>query len=84
MAFFDVRVFNPIAKRYVHTDTSETYQLNEKEKKNYSKGILEVEHDSFTPIVISAYGRIEKRGNKFYNPLAELANRWWHHGFEEN
>ena len=75
MAFFDVRVFNPIAKRYVHTDTSETYQLNEKEKKNYSKGILEVEHDSFTPIVISAYGRIKKRGNKFYNPLAELANR---------
>ena len=75
MAFFDVRVFNPIAKRYVHIDTSESYQLNEKEKKNYNEGILEVEHYSFTPIVISAYGGIEKRGNKFYNPLAELANR---------
>ena len=54
MAFFDVRVFNPIAKRYVHIDTSEAYQLNEKEKKNYNEGILEVEHYSFTPIVISA------------------------------
>ena len=33
MAFFDVRVFNPIAKRYVHMDTSKACQLNEKGKK---------------------------------------------------
>ena len=38
MAFLDVRVFNPIAKRYVHT--SKAYQLNKKEKKkNYNERI---------------------------------------------
>ena len=34
MAFFEVTVFNPIAKRYVHLDFSKEYQLNEKNKKN--------------------------------------------------
>ena len=48
-------------------------QLNEKEKKkNYKERILEVEHGSFTPIVVSAYVGIRKEGNKFYNRLAEL------------
>ena len=48
MAFYDVRVFNPIARRCVHMDTSKAYQLNEKEKKrNYNERILEVEHGSF-------------------------------------
>ena len=73
MAFFDVRVFNRIAKRYVHRDTSKAYQLNEKEKnKNYNERVLEVEHGSFTPVVMSAYGGIGKEGNKFYSRLAEL------------
>ena len=30
MAFFDVKTFNPIAKRYVHMNTLKAYQLNEK------------------------------------------------------
>ena len=73
MAFSDVRVFNRIAKRYVHRDTSKAYQLNEKEKnRNYNERILEVEHGSFTPIVMSAYGDIGKESNKFYSRLAEL------------
>ena len=73
MAFFDVRVFNRIAKRYVHRDTSKAYQLNEKEKnKNYNERVLEVEHGSFTPVVMSAYGGIGKESNKFYSRLAEL------------
>ena len=33
MAFFDMRVFHSIAKRYVHMDTSKAYQLSEKAKK---------------------------------------------------
>ena len=73
MAFFDVRVFNPIAKRYVHMDTSKAYQLNKKEKKkNYNERILEVERGSFMTIAMSAYGVIAKEGNKFYNRLTEL------------
>ena len=75
MAFFDVRVFNRIAKRYVHRGTSKAYQLNKKEKnRNYNERILEVEHGSFTPIVMSAYGGIGKEGNKFFQ----------HDGLEEN
>ena len=73
MAFFDVRVFNAIAKRYVHMDTAKANQLNEKEKKkNYNERILEDEHGSFTSIFMSAYGGIGKEGNKCYNRLAEL------------
>ena len=33
MAFFDVRVFNPNAKRYVNQEVSKTYETNEKEKR---------------------------------------------------
>ena len=32
IAFFDIRVFNPIAKRYVNQDISKTYEVNEKRK----------------------------------------------------
>ena len=39
MEFFDVRVFNPIAKRYVYMDTSKAYQLNEKEKRGITKKV---------------------------------------------
>ena len=73
MAFFDVKVFNPIAKRYVHMDTSKANQLNEKEKKkHYNECILEGEHGTFSPIVMSAYGVIRKEAKKIYKRLAEL------------
>ena len=73
MVFFDLRVFSPIAKFYINMDTSKAHQLNKKEKKkNYNERLLEVEHGSFPPIVMSAYGGIGKEGNKFWNRLAEL------------
>ena len=34
MAFFEVTVFNPIAKRYVHLDFSKEYQQKKEKKKN--------------------------------------------------
>ena len=33
VAFFDVRVFNPTAKRYVNQELRKSYEVNEKEKK---------------------------------------------------
>ena len=33
MAFFEVTVFNPIAKRYVHLDFSKEYQQKKEKKK---------------------------------------------------
>ena len=72
MAFFDVRVFNPNAKRYVSQEPSKTYELNEKEKKKqYNERILQVEHGSFTPLVMSATGGMGRESRKFYARLAE-------------
>jgi hypothetical protein len=73
MAFFDVRVFNPIAKRYSNQELSKTYEINEKEKKKqYNERILQVEHGSFTPLVMSATGGMGRECHKFYSRLSEI------------
>ena len=41
LAFFDVRVFNPITKRYVEMDTSKAYQLNKKQKRQITTNAYE-------------------------------------------
>ena len=73
MTFFDVRVFNPIARRYVSQELSKCYESNEKEKKRqYNERVLQVEHGTFTPLVLSATGGMGRECAKFYNRLAEL------------
>ena len=73
MAFFDVRVFNPNARRYAKQELSKTYQLNEKEKKCfYNERIMQVEHDTFTPLVMSATGGTGRESSKLYSRLSEL------------
>ena len=72
MAFFDVRVFNPTARRYINQKLSKTYEINEKEKKkHYNERVLQVEHGSFTPLVMSATGGMGRECRKFYARLAE-------------
>ena len=72
-AFFDVRVFNPLAKRHAAHKLSKCYELNEKEKKtHYNKRILEVEHGSFTPLVFAATGGTGRECKKVYKRLAEM------------
>ena len=57
MAFFDVRVINPTAKWYVNQEISKIYEVNEREKKKlYNKRILQIEHGTFTSLVMSATG----------------------------
>ena len=71
--FFDVRVFNPTAKRYTKKELSKSYEINEKEKKRrYNNRILEVEHGRFTPLVFSATGGMGREAKKFYSRLAEI------------
>ena len=73
MAFFDVRVFNPNARRYAKQELSKTYQLNEKEKKRlYNERILQVGPGTFTPLVTSATGGMGRESSKFYLLLSEL------------
>ena len=71
-AFFDVRVFDPNAKRYLHKALPQCYTQNEKEKKRqYNERILEVEHGSFTPLVFSIYGGMGRECSMFYNKLSQ-------------
>ena len=73
MAFFDVRVFNPNARRYAKQELSKTYQLNEKEKKRlYNERIMQVEHGTFTPLVMSATGGMGRESSKFHSRLSDL------------
>ena len=54
VAFFDVRVFNTTAKRYVNQELRKSFEVNIKEKKKqYNERILQVEHGIFTPLVMS-------------------------------
>ena len=67
IAFFDVSVFNPNARRYAKQELSKTYQLNQKEKKClYSKRIMQVGGGTFTPLVMSATGGMGRESSKFY------------------
>ena len=87
IAFFDVRVFNPTAKRYANQEISKSYDINEKEKKKlYNERILQVEHGSFTPLVMSATGGMSRESKKFFfarrkNPEEQfpyLKNQKWY------
>ena len=73
MEFLDVQVFNPNTKRYANIELSKAYEINEKEKKKtYNERILQVEHGSFTPLVMSATGEMCRDCKKFYSSLAEI------------
>ena len=71
-ALFDVRVFNPIASRYRNAPLSKCYTINENEKKKqYNERVLQVEHGSFTPLVMSSNGGFGRECGRFYSKLAE-------------
>ena len=55
--FFDIRVFNPFAPSNLSQNLSATYQQHEKlKRRDYEQQIQELEHGSFTPIILSATG----------------------------
>ena len=50
-----------------------TYEINEKEKKRaYNERVQEIEHGSFTPIVMSANGRMARECSKFYSHISKM------------
>ena len=60
-AFFEVRVFDPLAKRYKVESLEQSYRSNENEKKRfYNERVLEVENGTFNPLVFSVYGGMGK------------------------
>jgi hypothetical protein len=71
-AFFDVRVFNPLAPSYRSSSLEALYKRFEKEKKNkYNERVLEVERGSFTPLVFSTLGGCGREADRALKLLAE-------------
>ena len=79
-AFFDVRVFNPHAPSNRHTNLQSVYSKHEQIKKRaYEQRIREVEHATFSPLVLSATGGLAREADTFYKRLASmLASKWDH------
>jgi len=72
-AFFDVRIFNPNAPRYLNQKLSKTYVTHEKEKKRkYVERVLDVEGGTFTPLVFSVFGGMGQECQMFYKRLCLL------------
>jgi hypothetical protein len=60
-AFFDVRVFYPLASSYLHRPISSLYHSTERAKKlEYGDRITQVERGTFTPLVFSSTGGMGK------------------------
>ena len=56
-AFVDVRVFNPSTQSNHHASLSSVYCKNEQEKRRqYDQRVREIEHATFTPLVLSTTG----------------------------
>ena len=59
-AYFDVRVFNPLAPTYSSISLPLCYRQAEIEKSQmYEEHIREVEHGSFTPLVFLCSGALD-------------------------
>ena len=66
-AFLDLRVCNPIAKRYSTQSLSAAHKRNENEKKkSYNQRVQQIEHGTFTPLVFSSFGGMAHECNAFY------------------
>ena len=74
----DVRVFNPHAPSNKNSSISNCYNKHENEKKRaYEQRIRNIEHSSFTLLVLSAMGGMAKQSTTFYKRLASLlADKW--------
>ena len=71
MAFFDIRVFSPFAKSYLN-NLDAAFRTNEAGKKReYNQRIIQVEHGSFTPVVVSAFGGFGKETDRFVARLVQ-------------
>ena len=72
-AFFDAWVFNPLAPSYCKSSMTAVYRRNENEKRRaYEQRIIDVEHGSFTPLVLSATGGMGQAATVAYKRMASL------------
>ena len=77
--YFDVRIFNPHAPLNKNMAPSACYKKHEWEKKRaYEQRVREIEHSSFTPLVLAATGGLGVEVTTFYKRLAsKLYQKWY-------
>ncbi len=76
--YFDVGVFNPLAPSNRNQSLPAVFRKHEKEKKRaYQQRIQDVEHSSFTPLVLSVTGGMGVEATTFYKRLASLLSHKW-------
>ena len=72
-AFFNIRVFDPVASSHAHQSLDVAHPKQENENhRQYEDRILHVEHASFTPLVITIAGGMSKCTKKFFSRLGEM------------
>ena len=72
-AYVDVRVFNPSAQSNLQRPLSATYRNHEQEKRRqYDQRVRDIEHASFTPLVLSITGGMGRAATAFYKRLASM------------
>jgi len=72
-AFIDVRVFNPSAQSNRRAPLSSVYRKHEQEKRRqYDQRVREIEHATFTPLVLSTTGGMGRAATTFYKRLAAM------------
>ena len=69
-AYFDVRVFNPLAASNHQTSISTCFRSPDHEKcRVYEQCVRKVEGSSFTPLVFSAFGGVSRPTEIIYKRL---------------
>ena len=72
-AFFDVRVYNPLAPTHSNHPLATCYRRNEQEKKRaYDERVRQIEHGCFSPLVFSTAGGMGPIATVVYKRLASL------------
>ena len=72
-AFFDLRVFNPLAPCYSVLSLDAAHARNERDKtRKYGERIINVEQGTFTPLVFTSAGGMARQSQIFYKRMAEL------------
>ena len=73
LAYFDIKVFNPLASTYASSPLAQCYRWAELDKKRrYDERIREVERGTFSPLVFSSSGGMGPAATVVYKRIATL------------
>ena len=76
--YLDVRIINPHARSNKNQGLAAMFMKHEREKmRKYEQRIREVEHSTFTPLVLTASGGMGNQATTFYKRLASLLAEKW-------